>query len=336
MNRTISLVLCVSACAPQPFAPETLSGLTTHRLIEGSPEAIGLLAFLNDTETTFDHLDDVVRLDARAAAGLIHHRNGPDGRHGTYDDNRFDTVAEVDDVRYVGPRTLEILTAWVNDNGWVATGDDLVSWFDGVPFTAIEAEATLRFVNGATADRLDHDLGLDSRAVASILDAQPVPSIGQLADLYYVGQTALQTLKGTAMAMPGATCDDSVLGDSFSDLADTGIEVSRSFTWQKQIDELQHAYDVFSQSCFGIDAQHIVSGGEHSADLRPAEEVVTQFLALGGSSEASDELRCQLEQRQVFGCHLSYAPDPWSGVDEWFYVTDDGQYEILFRAAWSE
>ena len=64
-------------------------GVISHTLVHGSVDSIGLLNFLNDESTTFEVLDIDARLDRRSAAGLIHHRNGPDGAFGTWDDNRL-------------------------------------------------------------------------------------------------------------------------------------------------------------------------------------------------------------------------------------------------------
>lgn len=52
---------------------------------------------------------ELAGLHRRAAINLMHHRNGPDGIGGTIDDNRLDTIAEIDAVPYVGVRAFEQL-----------------------------------------------------------------------------------------------------------------------------------------------------------------------------------------------------------------------------------
>ena len=54
-------------------------------------------------------LDDDVALNARAARGLIEHRDGPDGDFGTSDDDPFDSLEEVDAVLWVGPVAIRKL-----------------------------------------------------------------------------------------------------------------------------------------------------------------------------------------------------------------------------------
>lgn len=169
-------------------------------IVSGTPEAIGLLDFLNDPSTDYDVLDIDAALDRRAAGNLISHRNGGDDIFGTSDDDLFSSIREVDDVRWVGPRTIERMVEFAESIGFVPTGTDYLGTWDGVDFTVNEADTTLVFVNSASEEELDLDLGLNARAVASIIDAGEVESVAELAGLYYVGQSALRTLKEAAMA----------------------------------------------------------------------------------------------------------------------------------------
>jgi hypothetical protein len=175
-------------------------GLETTRfaLAEGSPEAIGLLEFLNTPTTSVDVLDKQVPLNRRTARNLVHHRDGFDGTAGTYDDNLFDTLAEVDAVRWVGPAAMDSLVTFALNQNWVPSGDDTLGNWDGVTFTVAEAAATLAFANEASLDLLDYDLGLDRRAAMAIVSGQPIASIEALAGLYYVGKSALDILKAAA------------------------------------------------------------------------------------------------------------------------------------------
>jgi hypothetical protein len=169
-------------------------------IVSGTPEAIGLLDFLNDPATDAVLLDIDVALDRRAAGNLMAHRNGGDGVFGTSDDDLFSSVREVDDVRWVGPRSIERIVEFASVIGFVPAGTDYLGTWDGVDFTVIEADSTIHFVNTSTEDELDYDLGLNARAVESILEAGELRSVAQLADLYYVGGSALRTLKEAAMA----------------------------------------------------------------------------------------------------------------------------------------
>lgn len=191
----------VCACGPDASGP---GGLSQALVVDGTPEAIGLLWFLNDESTTFEILDDEVPLDRRAAQNLIDHRDGPDGVFGTSDDDPFDTIEEIDQISYVGQTALERLVHYACLDGWVPEGSDLLGIYDGVPFTVAESGAVILLVNSASETELDDDLDLDRRAVQSILEARPIRSVEQLAGLYYVGKTALTRLKEHCAVESGA------------------------------------------------------------------------------------------------------------------------------------
>ena len=199
MRFASGCVLCVLlAGCDQPVASTAadLDSVARLDIVEGSAPALGLLSFLNDASTTVTLLDIDVALDVRAARSIIHYRNGADKVFGTADDQLFTSVAEVDDQWYVGDSALTKMIEWAHEHGWVALeGDDLLGTWDGVSFTVAEAEAVLGLANSAASGTLDDEVGLDRRAVESILDARPVESIEHLAGLYYVGGTALVRLK---------------------------------------------------------------------------------------------------------------------------------------------
>jgi hypothetical protein len=57
-----------------------------------------------------------VGLDVRAARNIVEHRRGPDGEPGTADDDRFETLAELDDIAYVAGRAFAKLAAFAGEN----------------------------------------------------------------------------------------------------------------------------------------------------------------------------------------------------------------------------
>jgi hypothetical protein len=170
---------------------------------EGTQEGMAMLDFLNHPSTSYELLDDDVALDRRAAGNLISHRDGWDLVSGTSDDDLFTSIDEVDAVRWVGPSAIGKMMDYAASNGWMLTGDDVLGTWDRVQFTVDEAAAVVELANTAGPNTLDDNIGLDSRAADSIVDARPVSSVHEIAGLYYVGKSALTKLKDYAAGEEG-------------------------------------------------------------------------------------------------------------------------------------
>jgi len=154
------------------------------------------ILFLNDSDTTFELLDVDVGLNKNAAIHLMDHRNGADGVFGTADDDLYDSIEEVDDVKYVGPTALTAIKAYVVS--WIAPNSD---------------EELLLFVNDADAtfEVFDINVGLTSLAAGKLIahrdgvdgvsgteDDDLFDTVDELDAVPYVGPSALQKLKDYA------------------------------------------------------------------------------------------------------------------------------------------
>lgn len=164
-----------------------------------SNEAIGVVTFLNHKDTDFQKLDDDVKLDKRAAQNLINRRNGVDGEFGTADDEPFIDLEDVDSVKYVGKKALELLADYARENGWLPCGEQLFVVED-VAFSSIQEHGTLRVVNRLSQETLDNDVELDGRAASAIVAARPIENLRQLGQVSYVGKTALIRIRDYADA----------------------------------------------------------------------------------------------------------------------------------------
>ncbi|MES2642299.1 MAG: nuclease A inhibitor family protein [Myxococcota bacterium] len=198
MRTTVLLLLSLAACAPDERAARDLGGLeddgrTARVMEEGTRDASGVLAFLNDPSTTLTLLDIDVALDRRAATNLIAHR----------DSDPFGTIAEVDAVAYVGDSALAALLAYATAHGWVPAGADYYGTVEGVAFTWDEAVATVGLANTATLAVLDVDVALDSRAANAIVAQRPFVDVQALAGASYVGGSALDKLRVWSAADDG-------------------------------------------------------------------------------------------------------------------------------------
>jgi len=189
------------------------AGIASEQLVDGTPEAVGVLALLNHSQTSSVMLDESVHLDVRAADAIVDVRDGEDGRPQTEDDNLFLSIDEVDSVSWVGPVALNSLQHYAMNFGWVPLGNETLGAWDGVEFTVDEADLVLGLANTASADNLDYVVGLDSRAVDSIVAARPIQTVLELSELWYVGGGALESLKLYALgeSVDNSLCDPAVL-----------------------------------------------------------------------------------------------------------------------------
>lgn len=193
MSRLIPALLILAACGPD--GDPAAEGDAAVRLEEGSPDAIGVLAMLNDASTTVAVLDIDAKLDSRAAKNLIAHRDGGDP---------FGSVAEVDAVPWVGDATLDLLVDFARAGGWVPADEDFYGVIEGVELTVDQAAAIVHVANTASFDVLDVDVGLDSRAATNLVAQRPFDAVEEVAAVSYVGKTALQALADWGMAHPPA------------------------------------------------------------------------------------------------------------------------------------
>ena len=202
MARLIHIVVAATAalalgCAgPEDLAgPDDTEAATAALIVTGTPDGVGVVRLLNDPSTDFARLDIDARLDRRSAAGLIHHRNGPDGVYGTWDDDVFGSIEEIDAVKWVGSGALLRLLAFADKTGYVPAASELLGVYDGVAFSVAQAYAVLDVVNEAPFTTLDDSARLNARAARSIVGGRPFTSVGQLAGARYVGKAALSRLK---------------------------------------------------------------------------------------------------------------------------------------------
>jgi phosphatidylserine/phosphatidylglycerophosphate/cardiolipin synthase-like enzyme len=109
------------------------SGKADGGIEEGSPEALGVLALVNDPAETAAALKSDAHVTSRVAKNIVAHRNGPDGIASTDDDDRFDSLAELDGVPFVGPATLNALIAAARAKGLIHAGPTLGVIFSPQP-----------------------------------------------------------------------------------------------------------------------------------------------------------------------------------------------------------
>jgi DNA uptake protein ComE-like DNA-binding protein len=220
----LPLSIFLAACDPSD------SGETADRLSLSPVEIDAVLELVNDPATDVAVLDVEVGLDRRAAEHIIVARNGADGVYPSSDDHPFDTLEELETVKYVGEFAMGSLRDYVNDHP--APSGALV---DGVEFTGTESSAVLWGVNQATLEELDHEVALASDTARSIVENAPYDSMDELAAVPNVGKTTLTQLR----AYSAVWTDISALAGTFDgvtfearDAADA-LEIANHSTFEQ-------------------------------------------------------------------------------------------------------
>ncbi len=216
-------VLPVLLSCGTPAQESTAAPLVSQQaqaLLDGSPGATAVLAFLNDYSTTVAVLDDEVPLDSRAAQNLIAWRAGPDGLLNTGDDRRFVTLAQVHSVPYVGPGAVADLLWYAKGTGRVELALDApVGFFDNFELNLAESRRILVAANVNDANMLEHGFGIPAPVVQSIIAARPIEHMVELSriagvDSYVMGRFKTMTrmapegepCTGADTCRPGLTC----------------------------------------------------------------------------------------------------------------------------------
>jgi phosphatidylserine/phosphatidylglycerophosphate/cardiolipin synthase-like enzyme len=160
--RTVlfALVLAIGGCAADLDVEDAQDasfpdGKADGGLEEGSAEARGVLALVNDPGVAIDELDVAAGLSKRAAQNIVAARP-------------FDSLAELDAVAYVGPATLRALLAYAEETGRVVAPPTVDVVFSPQPAASAHTRRVAELIRGA-----EHsiDIAMYSLSDAEISDA---------------------------------------------------------------------------------------------------------------------------------------------------------------------
>jgi len=157
----------IAGCAADPADDDAETG-DDAELIEGSAEARAVLALVNDRGVTADELVRGARVTGAVGRDVTAHRDGPDGRAGTADDDPFDTLRELDAVRGVGPATIKRLFEYAKQKGLYAAGAATRVIFSPQPPETSHLVEIVKEIDRATASI---DIAMYSYSDAKISEA---------------------------------------------------------------------------------------------------------------------------------------------------------------------
>ncbi|HEY4183359.1 MAG TPA: phospholipase D-like domain-containing protein [Kofleriaceae bacterium] len=127
MRRFASIALALTVAASCVQTGEVEDGENDSIATDGkedggysAAEVAGILSLVNDTAETSAKLRSDAGVTKRVADNITKHRDG--ATTSSEDDDKFDTLAELDAIPYVGPVTLNALLDAAKDKGLVSTG----------------------------------------------------------------------------------------------------------------------------------------------------------------------------------------------------------------------
>ncbi len=105
---------------------------------EGSPDALVVLGMLRTA--SLEELDDAAGLASHAAKAIVRHRQGPDRKDGTADDDPIESLTELDAIPYVGPIAFRLMLDYARANVPLPSSDPFDPTFCGQDY-AMTADA---------------------------------------------------------------------------------------------------------------------------------------------------------------------------------------------------
>jgi phosphatidylserine/phosphatidylglycerophosphate/cardiolipin synthase-like enzyme len=161
-----------------------------------------VLRLVNDAGETAATLKSGAHVTSRVAGNIVKHRNGADGSAGTSDDDKYDTLAELDKVPYVGPATLNALLERARELGYVGGGDTQID----VMFSPLPAAQSHNARIAQLISTAQHSLDI---AIYSYSDAGIAAALKERAaagvDVRFIFDTAAEDRKVTDPVARAAT-----------------------------------------------------------------------------------------------------------------------------------
>ena len=159
-----------------------------------------ILLVVNDPALGLEALDDDVGLDARAARNIMAFRVGADGVWRTADDRTFATIAQLDDIKYVGDSALQALFDYAVANGY-GTSSTVQSEaiFSPQPYALSHNSRVQQLIDGAQSSV---DIAMYSFSDEGIFDAIEAAT-GRGVRVRFIFETANEDRKLTGAGLAG-------------------------------------------------------------------------------------------------------------------------------------
>ncbi|MEZ4398924.1 MAG: hypothetical protein R3B06_02840 [Kofleriaceae bacterium] len=320
------LLAAAGACAvDDPALGADTSDLLTTSDTDLAVECTGIVTYTN--WASFAELDSY--LPASTASAIVARRAV----------TPFVDIADISSVAGIAQARLAQITGRAYTYDFIDA--DCAGVYEELAVSHDDAAAILGYVNATPVAVLEDVLRFDKHTVAPlIVAARPIATLQQLADIYGIGPSNFRALRDAAVTSP------------FDELVSRVNTLGQDVTLTTDFDWFATMYAQPGQpthlECFGIDPAFVVDdlGGTVRPALADDAEVygrVASAVALadryhqvGDATAGLANLAAAVAGQSFFGCYLSFAPDPWSGINRAFYVNTTTGYRVLVETRWSE
>lgn len=320
------LAPALAACAAD--APElgTAAGnLLTTDDTDLAVECTGIVTYIN--WASYSELD--YYLPSNLATAIVNRRNV----------TPFVDIADISSVSGIAQARLEQITGRAYTFDFIDA--DCAGVYEELAVSYDDRAAILAYVNTASQATLEDVVRFEKHTVAPlIVSSRPFTNLTQLADLYGIGPSTFRALRDAAIESP------------FDELAGRVNDAEQDVIIRTDFDWFATLYEQPGQpthlTCFGLASSIVVDdlGGTLRGTLADDEEVydhvagtvdyADRYDEVGDATAGLADLAAQVDGQSFFGCYLSFAPDPWSGINRAFFVNTVTGYRVYTETRWSE
>ncbi len=305
---------------------EVGAALTTED-VDVAPECEGILAYANTA--SFARLDEF--LPSNLVQNIV----------GTRQVAPFTTLQSLSSVTGMGPFRLQQIEHEARADDYIDV--ECSGIYEELALSHDDAAGLVAYVNGVSEVELDGVLSflINPMARDNLLANRPFASVDAIADSAGVGVDTFRALRNAALVR-----------GPFEDLATAvnalhrDVVILRHFDWQDLLDGQYHYYQS-GMTCFGVDESLLVNGATIRPELADAAEVLAEVSGTVSFANRYHELSvdpavgladlaARVEGGTFFGCYIGFAPDPWSGVNQAFFVDTETGFSVFTETRWSE
>lgn len=326
MKKILCSLLLAGGCAADGIETGTsTSALLTTDDTDLPVECAGIVTYVN--WASYAELDSY--LPAAVADDLVARRAV----------TPFVDLADISSVSGIAQARLAQITGRAYTLDFIDA--DCAGVYEELAVSYDDRVAILAYVNSASEAALKDVVRFEKHTVApAIVAARPITTLQQLVDIYGIGPSTFRALRDAAIESP------------FDELASRVNDVERDVIIRTDFDWFATLYDQPGQptslTCFGIASSIVV--GDLGGTLRPtladdaevyaevagAVDFADRYDEVGDATAGLADLAAQVDDQAFFGCYLSFAPDPWSGINRAFFVNNVTGYRVFTETRWSE